>query len=104
MDCNAAKGVLSQKPKMVIKHVFTKLCKKSRFFSFVLIHANIVQGWSQVLLTKYSSTPSTQNIYQVQVLVKYSFFFQKYLSTLSTFISSTSTLIIAMSKAVTKLE
>ena len=45
------------------------------------------QGWGQVQLTKYSSTP---NIYQVQVLVKYSFF-KKYLSTSSTFISSTST-------------
>ena len=32
------------------------------------------QGWGQVQLTKYSSTPSTPNIYQVQVLVKYSFF------------------------------
>ena len=32
------------------------------------------QGWGQVQLTKYSSTPSTQNIYQVQVQVKYSFF------------------------------
>ena len=32
------------------------------------------QGWGQVLLTKYSSTPSTPNIFQVQVLVKYSFF------------------------------
>ena len=34
------------------------------------------QGWGQVQLTKYSSTPSTLNIYQVQVLVKYSFFFK----------------------------
>ena len=50
----------------------------------------MVQGWGQVQLTKYSSTPSTPNIYQVQVLVKYSFF-KKYLSTSSTFISSTST-------------
>ena len=32
------------------------------------------QGWGQVQLTKYSSTPSTPNVYQVQVLVKYSFF------------------------------
>ena len=32
------------------------------------------QGWGQVQLTKYSSTTSTSNIYQVQVLVKYSFF------------------------------
>ena len=32
------------------------------------------QGWGQVQLTKYSSTPSTPNIYQVQVLVKYPFF------------------------------
>ena len=30
------------------------------------------QGWGQVQLTKYSSTPSTPNIYQVQVLAKYS--------------------------------
>ena len=35
---------------------------------------SIHQGWGQVHLTKYSSTPSTPNIYQVQVLVKYSFF------------------------------
>ena len=34
----------------------------------------VKQGWGQVQLTKYSSTPSTTNIYQVQVLVKYSFF------------------------------
>ena len=52
---------------------------------------NKYQGWGQVQLTKYSSTPSTPNIYQVQVLVKYSFFFKKYLNTSSTFISSTST-------------
>ena len=50
-----------------------------------------IQGCGQVQLTKYSSTPSTPNIYQVQVLVKYSFFKKKYLSTSSTFISSTST-------------
>ena len=31
----------------------------------------VQQGWGQVQLTKYSST-STPNIYQVQVLVKYS--------------------------------
>ena len=31
------------------------------------------QGWSQVKLTKYSSTSSIRNIHQVQVLVKYSF-------------------------------
>ena len=31
------------------------------------------QGWGQVQLTKYSSTSSIRNIYQVQVLVKYSF-------------------------------
>ena len=36
--------------------------------------SNKQQGWGQVQLTKYSSTPSTPNIYQVQVLVKYSFF------------------------------
>ena len=57
------------------------------------LHFNSVyphQGWGQVPLTKYSSTPSTPNIYQLQVLVKYSFF-KKYLSTSSTFISSTST-------------
>ena len=54
-------------------------------------HAAPLQGWGQVQLTKYSSTPSTTNIYQVQVLVKYSFFLKKYLSTSSTFIPSTST-------------
>ena len=48
------------------------------------------QGLDRVQLTKYSSTPSTPNIYQVQVLAKYSFF-KKYLSTSITFISSTST-------------
>ena len=41
-------------------------------FGDVNIYEN--QGWGQVQLTKYSSTPSTPNIYQVQVLVKYSFF------------------------------
>ena len=29
----------------------------------------ICQGWGQVQLTKYSNTPSTRNIYQVQVLI-----------------------------------
>ena len=37
---------------------------------------HVYQGWGQVQLTKYSSTPSTPNIYQVQVLVKYSFFYK----------------------------
>ena len=37
-------------------------------------HMCLRQGWGQVQLTKYSSTPSTTNIYQVQVLAKYSFF------------------------------
>ena len=36
------------------------------------IYSALYQGWGQVQLTKYSSTPSTPNIYQVQV--KYSFF------------------------------
>ena len=57
-----------------------------------------MQGGGQVQLTKYSSTPSTPNIYQIQVLVKYSFFKKKYLSTSSTFISSTSTHIKICSK------
>ena len=47
------------------------------------------RGWGQVQLTKYSSTPSTRNITKYKywsVLI----FFKKYLSTSSTFISSTS--------------
>ena len=59
--------------------------------NFVISFHIINQGWGQVQLTKYSSTPGTPNIYQVQVLVKYPFFLKKYLSTSSTFISSTST-------------
>ena len=51
----------------------------------------VCQGRGQVQLTKYSSTSSTPNIYQVQVLVKYSFFKKVLQSTSSTFISSTST-------------
>ena len=58
--------------------------------NITIIRLSMQQGWGQVQLTKYSSTPSTPNIYHVQVLVKYSFF-KKYLSTSSTFISSTST-------------
>ena len=50
----------------------------------------MLQGLGQVQLIKYSSTLSIQNIYQVQVLVKYSFF-QEVLNTSSTFISSYST-------------
>ena len=38
------------------------------------VHICGQQCWGQVQLTKYSSTPSTPNVYQVQVLVKYSFF------------------------------
>ena len=59
------------------------------FMRIIYVHG-YDQGWGQVQLTKYSSTPSTPNIYQVQVLVKYSFF-KKYLITSSTLISSTST-------------
>ena len=40
------------------------------------VYRSMYQGWGQVQLTKYSSTPSTPTIYQVQVLVKYSFFFK----------------------------
>ena len=40
----------------------------------IIVGRAVLQGWGQVQLTKYSSTPSTPNIYQVQVLVKYSFF------------------------------
>ena len=58
--------------------------------NFAVLRFTCNQGWGQVQLTKYSSTPSTPTIYQVQVLVKYSFF-KEYLSTSSTFISSTST-------------
>ena len=49
---------------------------KILFFRHILskVHTTLSQGWGQVQLTKYSSTPSTPNIYQVQVLVKYSFF------------------------------
>ena len=36
--------------------------------------SQLYQGWGQVQLTKYSSTSSIPNIYQVQVLVKNSFF------------------------------
>ena len=53
------------------------------------------QGWGQVQLTKYSSTPSTPNIYQVRSSAH---FFKKYLSTSSTLISSTSTHIKICSK------
>ena len=47
------------------------------FFGIIFFYVyNVIihQGWGQVQLTKYSSTPSTSNIYQVQVLVKYSGF------------------------------
>ena len=44
------------------------------FLIFFLVILCQRQGWGHVQLTKYSSTPSTPNIYQVQVLVKYSFF------------------------------
>ena len=54
---------------------------------YVLLYS-FEQGWGQVQLTKYSSTLSTQNMYQVQVSTH---FFKQYLSTSSTFISSTST-------------
>ena len=43
-------------------------------FKSALSKSDVYQGWGQVQLTKYSSTPSTPTIYQVQVLVKYSFF------------------------------
>ena len=43
-------------------------------FKSALSKSDVYQGWGQVQLTKYSSTPSTPTRYQVQVLVKYSFF------------------------------
>ena len=49
------------------------LCVQFKIMLYIII-IYINQGWGQVQLTKYSSTPSTPNIYQVQVLVKYSFF------------------------------
>ena len=33
------------------------------------VDGTVLQGWGQVQLTKYSSTPSTPNIYEVQVLI-----------------------------------
>ena len=44
-----------------------QLSQSSEHFDMVLA---IFQGWGQVQLTKYSSTPSTPNIYQVQVQVQ----------------------------------
>ena len=45
-------------------------CQHCMYYSTVCSN----QGWAQVQLIMYSNTPSTPNIYQVQVLVKYSFF------------------------------
>ena len=42
--------------------------------NFDVYYDIVEQGWGQVQLTKYSSTPSTPNIYQVQVLVSTHFF------------------------------
>ena len=55
----------------------------------------LYQGWGEVQLTKYSSTPSTPNIYKYWSSTH---FLKKYLSTLSIFISSTSTHIKICSK------
>ena len=53
-------------------------------FSAINYRATVDQGRGQVQLTKYSSIPSTQHIYQVQVLVKHSFFkVLKYIQVLS---------------------
>ena len=56
------------------KAKFCQSQEHSQFISLFNIMITPFQGWGQVQLTKYSSTPSTPNIYQVQVLVKYSFF------------------------------
>ena len=74
-------------------YVYPPISKENSPMSIDLIYSlpTLRQGWGQVQLTKYSSTSSIRNIYQAQVLVKYSFFKKKYLCTSSTFISSTST-------------
>ena len=64
------------------------LISKNIFFPNSVL--NIIQGWGQVQLTKYSSTPSTPNIYHYKYWSS-THFLKKYLSTSSTFISSTST-------------
>ena len=50
----------------------------------------VYQGWGQVQLTKHSSTPSTPT-YTKYKYRSSTHFLKKYLSTSSTFISSTST-------------
>ena len=54
----------------LMNHEFINVFNHNR----TILELTFNQGWGQVQLTKYSSTPSTPNIYQVQVLVKYSFF------------------------------
>ena len=57
-----------------IQKIFTTDGRRPRSTTRFYNGFGVDQGWGQVQLTKYSSTPSTPNIYQVQVLVKYSFF------------------------------
>ena len=67
---------------MFAKHCFGFFRKRNTIFlkyPFLFCIICEYQGWCQVQLTKYSSTSSTYNKNQVQVLVKYS------LSTPSTF-------------------
>ena len=62
---------------LVFAYVLYLSCAKDIEFNLYphsIRHLTHTQGGGQVQLTKYSSTSSTTNIYQVQVLVKYSFF------------------------------
>ena len=57
-----------------IRYYLINLLNKDTRSTSIIERIDTDQGWGQIQLTKYSSTPSTPNIYQVQVLVKYSFF------------------------------
>ena len=69
----------------------TRVTRIMRSVCLKLAKTNLyMQGWGQVQLTKYSSTPSTPN-YTKYKYWSSTHFLKKYLSTSSTFISSTST-------------
>ena len=69
-NCNTLPGCDSS----ISTDAFKNILFSSHFYPLINNVTRVTQGWGQVQLTKYSSTPSTPNIYQVQVLVKYSFF------------------------------
>ena len=76
---NRVRSEIRKDPSVTLFFGRTSLSNRNIALAILLLAGDVHhnQGWGQVQLTKYSSTPSTPNIYQVQVQVKYSFFIRR---------------------------